>query len=419
MSRRSLFHASLAGLAMLAAASTAPAQVLTLEAARERALANQPSLAALRLNARAIEDTARAEGALPDPRVKLGLLNLPARGFPNAPWEDMTQLVISYEQMVPGGRKRELRSERVRAEAAQAKAEALGQARAIRRDVALAWLEAWQAGANLRAVDELAAEYRRAAELARIGVASGRAGQSEALAAQLMIAQAADRRYELAAQAERARAMLRRWVPDAGPFELPAELPAWREPAALAGLTQTLERHPQQQAFGRSEDLAQAEVALASEASAPDQTYEVGYALRQGQGRSDMVMFQAAFELPMYRAAKQDRLLDSKLKLAERAREQRNDQLRGLRAELEATYADWRAASERLGNFAQAVLPVARARLDTALAAQAAGRADLAAVFEARRALIEARVQEIALRAAQAKARIGLEYLEPAAETGR
>lgn len=419
MVRHSFFYASLAGLAMLAAAGDAPAQLLTLEAARERALAQQPSLAALQLNARAIEDTAQAEGALPDPRVKLGLLNLPSRGFPNAPWEDMTQLVISYEQMVPGGRKRELRSERARAEAAQAKAELLGQVRIIRRDVSLAWLDAWQANATLRAVDELAAEYSRAAELARIGVASGRAGQGEALAARQMIAQTADRRYELAAQAERSRAMLRRWLPDAGAFELPADPPAWPDPAPLAALAENLARHPQQIALQRSTGLAEAEVALANEASTPDQTYEVGYALRQGQGRSDMVMFQAAFELPMHRGAKQDRLLDSKLKLAERAREQRADQLRALRAELEATYAEWRAASERLANYARDLLPLARARLDTALAAQAAGRADLAAVFDARRALIDARLQEIALRAAQAKARVGIEYLEPAAETGQ
>jgi cobalt-zinc-cadmium efflux system outer membrane protein len=419
MFRRSLLYASLAGLATLAAASDSLAQVLTLEAARERALAQQPSLAALELNARAIEETAQAEGALPDPRVKLGLLNLPSRGFPNAPWEDMTQLVISYEQMVPGGRKRELRSERARAEAAQARAETLGQARIIRRDVSLAWLDAWQASANRRALDELAAEYSRAAELARIGVASGRTGQSEALAARQMIAQTADRRYELAAQAERARAMLRRWLPDAGAFELPADPPAWPDPAPLAALAEGLPRHPQQIALERSTGLAEAEVALANEASASDRTYEVGYALRQGQGRSDMVMFQAAFELPMHRATKQDRLLDSRLKLAERARAQRADQLRALRAELDATYADWRAATERLANFAQDLLPLARARLDTALAAQSAGRADLAAVFEARRALIEARLQEIALRAAQAKARVALEYLEPVAEAGK
>ena len=46
-------------------ASLAQAQVLTLEAARNRALARQPSLAALELNARAIAEAAPAEGALP------------------------------------------------------------------------------------------------------------------------------------------------------------------------------------------------------------------------------------------------------------------------------------------------------------------------------------------------------------------
>src|SRR3972149_12210899 len=105
-------------------ASLAQAQVLTLEAARERALARQPSVAALELNARAMAEAAPAEGALPDPRLKLGLLNLPARNFPRAPWEDMTQVVISYEPMFPGGDKRRLREARAGAEAEQLTAEA-------------------------------------------------------------------------------------------------------------------------------------------------------------------------------------------------------------------------------------------------------------------------------------------------------
>src|SRR3970040_1054180 len=116
-------------------ASLAQAQVLTLEDGRTRALARQPSLAALELNARAIAEAAPAEGALPDPRLKLGLLNLPARNFPSAPWEDMTQLASSYEQMLPGGDKRTLRESRMFAEAAQAQAEAARQRHAIQRDV--------------------------------------------------------------------------------------------------------------------------------------------------------------------------------------------------------------------------------------------------------------------------------------------
>lgn len=394
----------------------AGAQVLPLDVARQRALAQQPALAALELNARALAAAAPAEGALPDPRLKVGLLNLPVRNFPGAPWEDMTQLVISYEQMLPGGDKRRLREARALAEAAQAKAETGGQRQVILREVALAWLDAWQAVAAERAIGDLAGEIGRSIELAQIGVASGRGSQAEVFASRQMLSQAADRRLELASQAEKARAMLRRWVPDAGAFELPADLPAWREPPPLATLSQNLEHHPQHAMHVRALGVADADVALAREATASDKTLEFGYALRQGANRSDMLMVQIAFELPLFRERKQDRLLEAKLQLAERAREQRADHLRQLRAELDAAWADWRLAGERLENFNRATLPASRARLDTLLAAQGSGRVELAQVLEARRQLIEARVQELSLKTMRAKARAALEYFEHAAE---
>ncbi len=394
----------------------AGAQVLTLEAARERALAQQPALAALELNARALSEAAPAERALPDPRLKLGLLNLPARNFPRQPWEDMTQMVVSYEQMLPGGDKRQLRERRALAEADQARAESAGQRQAIRREVGIAWVEAWQAVSAERLLRELGAEFARAVELAGIAVASGRGPQAEVFASRQMQSMVADREFELATMAERARAALRRWVPDAGNFELPSELPRWREPDAPGRLAAMIEEHPQHSVHLRAQTTAEADVALAREASAPDRTIELGYAFRSGQNRSDMLMLQVAFELPAWRAEKQDRIVEAKLRLAERAREQRADHLRQLRSELDAVHAEWRLAGERLANFERAVLPAARGRVETLLAAQSAGRAEFAQLLEARRQLIETRLQELALRAMHARARVGLEYFEHAGE---
>jgi outer membrane protein TolC len=105
-------------------------------------------------------------------------------------------------------------------------------------------------------------------------------------------------------------------------------------------------------------------------------------------------------------------MVASKLAQLDRAREQRADHLRQLRAELAAAHADWDLASERLRNVQTAILPDARSRLDAVLAQHGANAAPLAAVFDARRNLVEARAQELGLRAAQAKARIALQYFE-------
>src|SRR3989304_3202465 len=118
--------------------------------------------------------------------------------------------------MFPGGDKRRLREARAVAEADQLTAEAGGQRQVIQRDVAFAWLDAWQAQAAERTLRELVAEAGRAIEFAQIGVASGRGSQAEVFASRQMQSMASDRRMELAVQAEKARAILRRWGPEAG-----------------------------------------------------------------------------------------------------------------------------------------------------------------------------------------------------------
>ena len=398
-------------LAALAAVTPALGQVLTLEAARSRALGSQPSLHAMDLTAHAAEDTALASGVLPDPHLKLGAYNFPTRNFPRAR-EDMTQWGVSYEQTIPGGDKLRLRTQRGMAEASQARAEIEGERQRIERDVALVWLDVFQADKAERLVASLFEEYQRAIEAASIGVASGRTPQADLFAARQMAGQATDRRLDLSAQAQRARAMLRRWVPDAGAFEVPADLPNWPDPGPLAGLADQLDHHPQHGALLLAQSVAENDVALAREASKPDRSIEFGYFAREGLNRSDMIGVQISFELPMWQDRKQDRLLAAKLKLAEKVKDQRADHLRMLRSELEAAYSDWRMAMERLGNFDRASLPAAEARQQTLLAAQSGGRTEIATVFDARRQLIEARIQQLSLRVAIAKTRASLAYFE-------
>jgi outer membrane protein TolC len=282
---------------------------------------------------------------------------------------------------------------------------------AIARDVGQAWLDAWQAISAERMLVALAQEFERSIELARIALASGKGAQAEVLAARQLLSQSNDRRLELVAQARRARSALARWVPEAAARELPAELPALAPPAPLAALSESLEHHPLHDMQRRAQGVAEADVALAREATKPDRSVELGYFARSG-GRSDMVMLQVAFELPVFADRKQDRIVAAKLAQLGRAQEMRADHLRQLRADLAAAYADWELAGERLRNIDAAIIPDAKARLDALQAQYGAGAAPLATVLEARRSLAEARIQQLVMRSMQAKARVALQYFE-------
>src|SRR5258706_182014 len=144
--------------------------------------------------------------------------------------------------------------------------------------------------------------------LEAIALASGKTSQAEVVAARQSLSQSNDRRLELVAQARRARSALARWIPDSASRELPAELPAFAVPAPLETIAASLEHHPQHAMHLRALGVAEADVALAREASQPDRSVEFGYFARSG-GRSDMLMFQLAIELPVYADRKQERVL--------------------------------------------------------------------------------------------------------------
>ena len=73
-------------------------------------------------------------------------------------------------------------------------------------------------------------------------------------------------------------------------------------------------------------------------------------------------------------------------------------------AEVRSTVADWEIAGERARRFETVLLPLARERVELALAAYRGGRGDLAAALEARRAETETQVNLLAAALAHARA---------------
>lgn len=124
-----------------------------------------------------------------------------------------------------------------------------------------------------------------------------------------------------------------------------------------------------------------------------------------------MVGFQVSIPLQIDQANRQDRRLAEKLALVERARSMTLDQERQLRADLFAVQADYEAAQARLREHDERLTPVARARLQTALAGYSAGTLSLSAVWEARRSAIEAENDGVTIKAALLRAAIRYEYL--------
>jgi outer membrane protein TolC len=371
------------------------------------ALQQQPQLTAAASTVQAAGENAVAAGSLPDPKLNFGVVNLPTDTF-DFDQEAMTQALVGISQTFPGGRKRTLASERLRAEQAQGEAQLSVLRRRIARDTALAWLARYLPEHARTLVQKLQGEYELQAGVANIAYETGRQQRDEALAVHLMREQTTDRLSELERQRLRARAGLARWIGAAAERPLAAELPELPPPEA-ADIAAVIGRHPELAALRSAQESSSADVALAREAYKPDWTIFAGYGVRDS--RPDFLSLTLGLDLPLFTENRQDRRLNARLAEGTRAAETLEDRRRALKADAETAAAEWRVADARIRHYRDTILPLARDRIENALAAYQTDRAGFGRVLDARRADLEARLQLLNLEVARLRAALEWRYL--------
>ncbi len=137
----------LACLALIVPSAAQAEQPLALDEAVRLAVERQPLLRSLESAAAAARQAAVAEAQLPDPKLRLGVLNLPATGVDafRLNREDMTMTTIGLMQDMVRSEKREAAARFMRVEAGRWESEQGVTAQTIRREAALAWLDAYEA----------------------------------------------------------------------------------------------------------------------------------------------------------------------------------------------------------------------------------------------------------------------------------
>lgn len=414
---RICFPASALLLLILAASGLLPSAQAAAPLALNEALAiaerESSLLVAQRSAISAAEEATAAARELPDPKLKLGIENLPADGPDrySLTRDFMTMRKVGVAQEFVRGEKREIKGRRAENELHREQA-MLGDARAsLRRDVALPWLERYFAERMAAVVDEQYAETDLQRESLQAGLRAGKAQPADLLALQVNLQSLLDRRAEYRRQAARATALLSRWLGAESVRPL-AALPTRLLAAQHRDVATHAENHPHLQTLERQIDVARNEADLARAANKPDWGLEVSYAQR-GPQYSNMLSVQVSIDLPLFQANRQDRSVAAKMAQVEQARALREDALRQHQAEARATWADWEAATARLQRFDETLLPLSRERSQLALAAYRGGQGSLAAALEARRVEIELRLQQLQLAAEQGRAYAQLLYFLP------
>ena len=386
------------------------ADSLSLEAAIALAEARTPDVAALSAGVAAAQAAVRPAGRLPDPQLLLGVENLPVSGPER--WsltrESMTMRKVGLMQALPNGARRRAEADVARAAAERVLAEQHLRTLEIRRDTALAWLERYYLERRGALLDELQRENGLLTAAVDARLSAGGAMPADALGPRVEAVDLADRRDELDAALEQARAALRRWVGAASDVSLAGEPRDY--PLDTVRLRAHVHEHPELAVYTPATALAQAEVHAAEAARRPDWGVELSYGKRAA-AFGDMVSLQVTMGLPLFAGARQEPAIEVRRQALVRVEAERAVMLREHQRDLEVDLAGYHALTRQLERLRTLRLPLARQAVDYQLASYRAGRGELRGLLQARRELIETRLRELELEAARAAAAAKLHYI--------
>lgn len=379
----------LGATAALFVSSTAFADPMTFDAALKRA-SDAPSLRGREATVAAARSSAIAADRLPDPTLDLGLKDFPVTG-PDAGRfnrDNFTMTTIGISQQFTNPAKRHARAAMAAAGIGVAEADRRIEARSVRLETAVAWIDLYYGQKRLALLQTLDASLDDLQKTVSARLASGSARPSQALEPAQLRAQVTDRRAALVSEITRAKAKLIRFTDDPDPQTA-------GDPPVLsvddARLRSSLNSLPALRARDAATVTAEAQTQLARADKHPDWTVSASYGRRE-PAYGDLVSVGVSIDLPLFAKRRQDPKIAAAASEAERARFDRQAAEREWAAALDTDLADHAMHHRRLENARNTLVPLARQRATLDRDSYAAGKTDLGTALLATLSAAEAEV---------------------------
>lgn len=357
------------------------------------ALQNNPELRAAAKEIEAANQRVRPAGALEDPMLEAGLLNVPI-----TPWrlnrEDMTMKMLGLSQKLPYPGKRALR-EQVAAKDAQTLDYGLRESRnRVAREVKLAYYDLALTDETVRLLKnnrQILEQFLHIAE-SRYGV--GQAAQAEVFRAQTQLGRMSEELLRMERERPVTEAELMRLLGRRGnALPISVELPGLRETALNVEALQQAALSERPQLLGLQSVIERGSKALdlARKEAQPDFDLRFSYGQREkdlaGMRREDLFSLTVAMNLPVWREDKIEPRIAEAQALREQALEMLQAQQNEVLARLRQQVALTEQSRKSVHLYETAILPQARLAVEAALAAYQVSRVDLLMLLDSQMTL--------------------------------
>lgn len=393
--RNPRFSAVLAVAALLVTAPGWAASLdLRFEDALRLAVQRAPALAARQSQTEAAREEAARASALPDPKLTLGIKDLPvdtADAF-NPGVDSFTMKTVGLKQEIPARAKRRARQTVADRSIDQAEALTAAEQVTVRQSVAQAWVTLWAAERELNALHSLREQSALAIRIAKAQLRSGVGTAVDAMATQAAALELENRIDASAASVDAARDSLARWlgtVPeDTAIGGDPPDLTVL--PTSEARLLASVDQQGPLLPWQAREAVAAAEVDLATADKRPD--WSIGVSYGQRDRYSELLSVEVGIGLPLFPRNRQDRGIAARRADLDAVIASHEDARRAQIEAIRRALAEWNGLKRQIARKEQEMLPLARDRAQTAVASYGGG-GELQPWLEARRVEIELHVE--------------------------
>ncbi|MCD2453376.1 TolC family protein [Methylicorpusculum oleiharenae] len=357
--------------------------VLSLQAATELAVQDNPGLAQINARAQAMAAIPSQVGTLPDPAISFSSLNLPTDTF-DTRQEPMTQMQFGVSQSIPFPGKLAL-NEQAAGFAAEAAAHDVIEARwRLLRDVKKIWWSLFYLDRALEIIKANQDLLRQFVAIAQTKYQVGEGLQQDVLLAQLELSRLLDNELVLVGTRERAKAQLNALL----------DRPADQQIALPKAVSETLPNLMAESAlFEQAENarallasrresvnVAQTRLELAKKDYFPDFNVGASYGIRDNTlanaDRADFLSMKLSMTVPIFLDSRQAKAVDQRTSELMQQRYELQDEWNRVRADISTAYSDFHQTKNQVVLFKSGIIPQARQTVASMLAGYQVGKVD-------------------------------------------
>lgn len=417
---------------------------LSFEKAIRAAQINDPWLTGNVHKQRAIESMSIAVNTLPDPKVTIGLANLPTNGF-DFGQEGMTQAKVGVSQMFPRGDTLDIKSQQLKTQSEAFPYQRKDRESKVAVTVGSLWLDVYQVQQSIALIESNRSLFEQLADVAEASYSSalGKTRQQDIVRAQLELTRLEDRLDQLEQQKNRYEGMLAQWLTTfsaetSAEYEAPlgsdfslhnivldqllpqiellnSELvykESWHKPEDLVPY---FSNHPAVVAIEKKVNASKASIKLAKQKYKPEWAVNASYGYRgddpMGTSRADLFSVGVTFDLPLFTENRQDKEVQSAISETEAAKTEKLLLLRQLLGIYSSAKGRLLRLIDRQNLYKNKLLPQIYDQAEASLTAYTNDDGDFSEVVRSRIAVLNAEIDELTLNVEEQKIRLELNYL--------